>query len=46
MSLRVYESAARLDLPMGTVKSRLHEARRRLAQDPRITAFAPEELAQ
>ena len=25
----------------GTVKSRLHEARRRLAADPRIAALAP-----
>lgn len=28
----------------GTVKSRLHEARRRLAADPRIAALAPEAL--
>jgi len=26
----------------GTVKSRLHEARRRLAADPRLAAFAPD----
>jgi RNA polymerase sigma-70 factor (ECF subfamily) len=41
------EIAVAIDRRPGTVKSRLYDARQRLAQDPRLAAWAnPEEMAQ
>jgi RNA polymerase sigma-70 factor (ECF subfamily) len=45
--LRYYADLSERDIAVairrrpGTVKSRLHDARRRLASDPRLAAYAP-----